>query len=195
MTSKASLWVAVFCGVLALLWSVAWFVSPRFYASSIATAATTNDLGTLVKRLDVERLRSAAVEDLTDVALSTFELPDGKGISEALRVALTQAVKAVHPGDDHAVTEKVANLITGKGFISRTTFALVPREALAKRTAESAGEFGDTYDVFFHRIRFKETGEELALMLERRAVFSWRLVAIKTNGGSVLTPLRMPKLN
>ena len=183
------------CAVLALLWGIAWFVSPRFYASSIATAATTNNLGTLVKWLDVERLRSSAVEDLADVALSSFKLPDGKGISEALRIALTQAVKAVHPGDDPALTEKVANLIAGKGFVSRTVFAMVPREALAKRTAESAGEFGDTYDIFFHRIRFRESGEELSLMLERRGVFSWRLVAIKTNGGSVLTPLGMTKLN
>lgn len=183
------------CGFLALLWGVAWFVSPRLYASSVVTAATTNDLGTLVRWLDVERLRGAAVEDLSDVALSTFKLPDGKGIPEALRFALTQAVKAVHPGDDPALAEKVANLITGKGFVSRAVFALVPREALAKRTAESAGEFGDTYDIFFHRIRFKETGEELSLMLERRGVFSWRLVAIKTNGGSVLTPLRIPKLS
>lgn len=193
MSFRVSLWIAIISSVLAALWAGAWFFSPRIYASSVSTAATTADLGTLVKRLDIERLRTAASEDLADVALNSGKLPDGTGIPEALRFAISQAVKAVHPGDDPALTEKIANLLVGKGFISRSIFSLVPKEAVAKRTAESSGEYGDTHDVFFHRIRFRETGEELSLMFERREVFSWRLVAIKTNGGSVLVPLRVPK--
>lgn len=193
MNSKVSSAIAAIGGVLVLIWVTAWYFSPRLYASSVATAATTADLGTLVKRMDTERLRMSAADDLTDIALTSFRLPDGKGIPEALRFAITKGVKALDANDDPALAEKVANLISGKGFVSRSVFGLVPKEVLAKRTGEGSGDYGDTHDVFYHRIRFRETGEELSLMFERRGVLAWRMVAIKTNGGSVLVPLRMPK--
>lgn len=193
MSPKTNMFLAGIGAVLVLLWGLTWYFSPRVYASSVATAATTSDLGTLVKRMDIERIRASAAEDLTDVALNNFKLPDGKGIPEALRFAITQGVKALNANDDPALAEKVANLINGKGFISRTVYSLIPKEALAKRTGEGSGEYGDTHDVFLHRVRFRETGEELSLMFERQGVLAWRLVAIKTNGGSVLVPLRLPK--
>lgn len=193
MNPKTSLYVACVSALLVLLWGLTWYFSPRVYASSVATAATTNDLGTLVKRMDVERIRTSAADDLTEVALNTFKLPDGKGIPEALRFAIGQGVKALNANDDPALAEKVANLINGKGFVSRTVYSLVPKEVLAKRTGEGSGEYGDTHDVFFHRVRFRETGEELSLMFERQGVLAWRLVAIKTNGGSILIPLKSPK--
>jgi len=193
MNSRVSSAIAAIGGVFVLLWVTAWYFSPRFYASSVATAVATSDLGTLIRRMDTERLRMSAADDLSDVALTTFKLPDGKGIPEALRYAITKGVKALDANDDPALAEKVANLISGKGFVTRSVFGLVPKEILAKRTGEGSGDYGDTHDVFYHRIRFRETGEELSLMFERRGVLAWRMVAIKANGGSVLVPLRMPK--
>ncbi len=193
MNNRASTIVAGICGVAVVLWGLAWYFSPRIFASSVATAAATGDLGTLVKRMDVERIRVAAADDLTDVALTSFKLPDGKTLSDALRSAITLGVKALNGNDDPALVDKVASLIVGKGFVGRSVHSLIPKEALARRTGEWSGEYGDTHDIFFHRVRFLETGEELSLMFERREVFTWRLVAIKTNGGSVLLPIRTPK--
>lgn len=195
MNNRASTIIAGICGVAVVLWGLAWYFSPRIFAASVTTAATTGDLGTLVKRMDVERIRTSAADDLADVALAIFKLPDGKPLPDALRSVIALSVKALNANDDPALADKVANLINGKGFVSRSVYSLIPKEALAKRTGESSGEYGDTHDVFFHRLRFRETGEELSLMFERRAVLAWRLVAIKTNGGSVLVPIRAPKVS
>lgn len=188
MTQRTSTAIACVFAALIGIWILLWFLSPRLYASSVMTAAASGDKATLVNRMDIERIRKSAADDLTEVTLATSKLGGGKALSNVLRMAITKGVEALHANDDPALAEKIANLINGRGFVSSAVYKLIPKENLARRTGEAAGDYGDTHDLFFERVRFRETGEELSLMFERRGVFAWRLVAIKTNGGSVLAP-------
>lgn len=188
MNRPLCLAAAASAGGVALLWALAWYFSPHIYASSVLTAATTADLGTLVKRIDAERIRNAASEDLGEAAVAALKLPESRGLTAAVRAAIGQAMKVLTQSDDPALTEKLANLIKGKGFVTNAAFTMMPRELLGKRTSQRTGAYGDTFDVYYERVNFRETGEEMALTFERRGTLTWRMVGVRTNGASVLLP-------
>jgi hypothetical protein len=175
--------------VVTVLWGLAWYFSPHIYASSVVTAATTGDLGTLIKRIDAERIRSSGGDDLSDAAMAFVKPEAGKATIAAIRAAVDHAVSVMGPSNDPLLAERLANLMTGKGFFTNAALGLIPKELLARRSSQMSGGYGDTHDLYYERVNFRETGEEMALMFERRGTLTWRLVGVKTNGGSVLLPL------
>ena len=193
MNRKLTLRLAITSSLLIVLWALAWFLSPHIYGSSVLTAAETNNLGVLVSRVDGERLKNSAAEDLTQIAVSAIKLPEGKEIPDALKSALTSVFKKLNSIDDRALVEMVANLIRGNGFISKDLFSITPKEFLQKRSAMHSGAYGATMDTYIQKVTFKETGEELALLFERNKLFTWRLVAVKTNSSTVLLPFKISK--
>jgi hypothetical protein len=176
---------------LLFLFIAVWYLSPRIYASSLISAAQARDLGTIVKRVDVARVTASSSDELTEKLSDTFRLQNGALITNALRTVINESLKVI-AGDDSIFADKFANLVNGRGFVSNTALAAIPREIAARRTPAMDGDYGDTFDTYIQRVAFKETGEALALMMERDGWFKWRVVSVKMNSPSALLPFAIP---
>jgi hypothetical protein len=188
---RTHLVLAAVFGMTLLLLGLAWALSPRIYASSIESALQTGDFATLAKRLDASGLASTATS-IQELIPTGSRVGNGQVLDEQFRKNINASIQETI-GSDSAFVEKMANLLTGRGMVTQKLISQLPRDIVSRRTPDFGGESGPTYDTYYFKVAFRETGEQVSLTLERKGWFTWRAARLAISGGTVLWPVRLSK--
>lgn len=184
--------VATLAGLVFVLLAVAWLFSGRWAAGAVASAVEGRNLGALVNRLDVSRIKASAAEDWADLVPKNFKLPGVDAVAEDVRNALIVGIRNVNV-DTPTLADMLGHLLAGHGLVTSPTLAKLPKMLVANRTPSYSYAAGSSSDVYLMKASFAETGEQVIVTLERRGWFTWRVVRVQANSGSALWPVRVQR--
>ena len=180
--------LAIVAGLVLIVLASAWWLSGRWAAGAITSAVTGRNLGGLVNRLDASRIKANAAEDWAELVPKNYK-PAGVDLSDDVRSALIAGIRTVNM-DPPTLADMLGHLIAGHGLAATALLSKIPKGLVPNRTPSYSYVAGPSSDVYFMKSSFEETGEQVILTLERRGWFTWRVVRVQANSGSVLWPVR-----
>jgi predicted RNA binding protein YcfA (HicA-like mRNA interferase family) len=176
---------------LLIIFLAAVYFSGRLAASSIVSAIETKNYSIIANKLDHARLKASAADDLTELVPQNLKLGSLGNVSNDIRTLINNGISNIAEKPSH--TQMVANLLSGKGFISSDVTKLIPSTFLANRTPNYKYEQGNESSIYLLKVDFPESGEQVVATLERRGWFTWRMVRLVPNSPSVMWPFKAPK--
>lgn len=176
---------------LALILVVAYWISPWIYASSIESAARASDLAVLARRIDAVGLVASAT-DTQQLVPAGYRISASETVDEPLRRRINDSIRDT-VGSDPAFIQKLANLLMGRGMATQDLLDVVPKHLVSRRTPEFSSESGPTLDTYAIHVAFRETGEQVTLVLQRKGWFTWRAARLVSSSGTVTWPLKTPR--
>lgn len=187
MTRTNRILVGAGVGVLAAFLVTAYFVSPIIALHGLTTAAKAGDRAKLERGIDFPAVRESLKSQLK--AVMTRSIADDPKLRDNPFAALGQMLlvgvidKAV---DAYATPDAIAEMVaTNKAPEHISTDAPAPPPAeQPKPKAASTTEAHYAYQGLNHfhasyRDKTDQPGDELGLVMERRGLFTWKLVKIE----------------
>jgi len=186
MTRNNRILVGAGVGVLAAFLIAAYFVSPIIALHGLTTAAKAGDRAKLERSIDFPAVRESLKSQLK--AVMTRSIADDPKLRDNPFAALGQMLlvgvidKAV---DAYATPDAIAEMVaTNKAPERISTDAPPPPVEQPKPKVKSTTEAHYAYQGLNHfhaayRDKADQPGDELGLVLERRGLFTWKLVKIE----------------
>ena len=189
MRSPLQIIAAGACLLLILVLLVYSYISPQIYSSSLSTAAIAGDYTTLLKRMDIDRVRESLSSEVAGDFAAELRNMGGINLPKPAVELLNISVKKFMLDSSNS-PQKIANLLGGKGLITQEVLESIPSSLRVRRSEpEISGKYVNT-DLYLSTYSYSPSKEEAVVIMERSGWFTWHAVGIKLSSNSLLWPIR-----